>query len=70
MGIRDTPRVRVHEIDVGMNLVKRVPLGSLQKFLNCLCMEFFVKPVPNLWNVVIAEVRHETRIFKEAHRTA
>jgi hypothetical protein len=54
--------VSVHEVDVRMNLGKRVPLGRLQNIMQRGCTVCLVQPVPDKRNVVIMEVRHEQQI--------
>jgi hypothetical protein len=45
-----------------MDLGKRVPLGRLQHIMQRVCTVYLVQPVPDKWNVVIMEVRHEQQI--------
>jgi hypothetical protein len=59
LGLRNAPWVNVHEVDVRMSPGKRVPLGRLQKILLRRCKMSFVQLVPDMWNVIIVEVRHK-----------
>jgi hypothetical protein len=63
MKLRNARWVSMHEVDVRMTLGKRVPLGRLQKLMSRHSSVCFVQPVPNIWNVVIADVRQEQKNF-------
>jgi hypothetical protein len=55
--------VSVHEVDVRLSLGKLVPLGRLQEILKRRSSMHLVQPVPDMWNVVITEVRNEEQVF-------
>jgi hypothetical protein len=53
----------VHEDDARLSLDNLVPLRRLESILQRVRTVYLVQPVPNKWNVVIGEVRHEEQIF-------
>jgi hypothetical protein len=68
LGLRNARWVSVHKVDVHLSLGKLVPLGRLQEIVQRCCPVYFVQPVPDWWNVVIVEVRHEEQIFASSPR--
>jgi hypothetical protein len=57
----------VHDVDVHMSLGKHSPLEHLQK-MQRFGMMYLVQLMPDVWNVVIAEVRHEQQIVPTSAR--
>jgi hypothetical protein len=63
LGLWNAPWMSVHEVGARLCFGKRVPLRSMQNIFQRHCTMHLVQSVPHMWNVVIAEVRHEEQIF-------
>jgi hypothetical protein len=63
LGLMSARYVSVHEVDVRLSLDKRVPFGRVQKILQRLRTAYLGWLLPDKWNIVIDEVRHEQHLF-------